>query len=107
MNNQLIQDIKELRDNWNELPDKNRLNASQRLLQASLEALLPFDAISAPTWTCRAPEDDDYMAIEEVARRTYQRHKSSVGGQQFSRGDGYEMHLILAAIQWERGLLSN
>ena len=50
MNTELINDIKNLRDAWNEKTDEFKLNASQRLLQASLEALSEPVADPAITW---------------------------------------------------------
>ena len=45
-------------------------------------------------------EDAMFTQIEAKARATYRRHTSWAKGQNISRGDGYESHLVWAALEW-------
>lgn len=40
--------------------------------------------------------EQDWMAIDETARKTFQRHKSSIRGQAITPEDSFDMHLIWA-----------
>lgn len=45
-------------------------------------------------------EDAMFTQIEAKARATYRRHTFSAKGQIITRADGYESHLVWAAVDW-------
>jgi hypothetical protein len=47
-------------------------------------------------------EDAMFTQIEAKARATYRRHSFSAKGQIITRADGYESHLVWAAIDWAK-----
>ena len=72
---EIMRDIKELRDRWNETSTENRLNDSQALLQASLEVLAALDAerLVAANKTmepafmwCKASDDPEEWGVYDV-----------------------------------------
>ena len=48
------------------------------------------------------PDDVMFEKIERAARASYRHHQSSIRGQQLTRADSYESHLIWAAQQHVR-----
>ena len=52
-------------------------------------------------WIKAQPEDDRMFAeIEAAAKASYQRHRAKVRGHVVTRSDGYESHVIWAALEW-------
>lgn len=47
-------------------------------------------------------EDAMFEQIDIAARKSFRRHQSSVKGQMFTRADGFDSHLVWAALDWAK-----
>lgn len=69
--------------------------AEVKLLTAQIEELQTMAMMQKEY---KEPDDVLFGQIERAAHASHQRHKRSCGGQQFSRSDSYETHLVWAAM---------
>lgn len=60
-------------------------------------------------WIDHQPDDQErlYELIRADAVRSYQRHKSRIGGQQTVRGDSFEDHVMFSALHHAREQMAN